>query len=110
MVQYRLSQTTGDNVISPNKAALVIGIMKGYEIDIAKILKRETYDRAVSTNTNLVFLCLLTRICLDELVPVISDIDNFLMIYRTTDLGLTQYHGNFISKDKVGASLLQENI
>ncbi|KAF3671611.1 hypothetical protein FXO37_07944 [Capsicum annuum] len=48
---FKPALTTGDNVISPNKAALVIGIMKGYEIDIAKILKRETYDRAVQRSS-----------------------------------------------------------
>lgn len=39
----RLSITYGDNVLIPDKAALVMGIMEGYEIDIAKLIERKIY-------------------------------------------------------------------
>lgn len=47
----QLSPTMGDNVLSLDRAALVLGIIEGCEINVAKILAREDYDRAVSIDT-----------------------------------------------------------
>lgn len=41
LVRHRLSPTMTNNVLSPDRATLVTGIMEGYEIDIAKILMRD---------------------------------------------------------------------
>lgn len=60
MVQYRLGLTMGENILSPGRASLVVGIIKGYEIDIAKNLEREIHNWAMNTDTNLAFPCLLT--------------------------------------------------
>lgn len=38
LMHHRLSPTYGYNVLSPDKAFLVMGIMEGYEIDIAKLI------------------------------------------------------------------------
>lgn len=53
-------------MLSPDRAAIVIGIIEGDEIDIAKILVREIHDRAASTNTNLAFPCFFMQIFMDE--------------------------------------------
>lgn len=67
LVRHHLSPTNGDNILSPNRATLVPKIMKGYEIDIAKIIAREIHDWVVSTETILTFPCLLMQqLCLDE--------------------------------------------
>lgn len=66
LVRHRLSTTKGENMLSHDRAALVAGNMKGYDINIAKIIMRDIYNREVSTVTNLEFLYLLTQICLEE--------------------------------------------
>lgn len=40
-------------------------------------------------------------------MSMLTDIDHFVMVHRTTDLGLIRDQANPISKAKVGASLLQ---
>lgn len=55
-----------DKILSPDRAAMVVGIMDGYTIDIAKILAREIRGLAVSTDANLAFPYLLMHICFDE--------------------------------------------
>lgn len=44
-----------DNILSPDRVALVVDIMKGYNIDVSEILAREIYNRVVSTNSILDF-------------------------------------------------------
>lgn len=52
---HRLSRIDGNNILSPNRALLVAGIIEGYEINIAKIISGKIYDRAISTDTILEF-------------------------------------------------------
>lgn len=59
LVHHRLSPTNGDNMLSPERATLVIGIIEGYDIDVAKIIARDIRDWAVSTGTTLAFPCIL---------------------------------------------------
>lgn len=90
-----------------DRATLVVGIMEGYEIDVTKILEMEIHGQAMSMDTILAFPCLLTLICDDERAPVIFTVYQFLMVHRITDLDLIQDYANLISKDKIGATLLQ---
>lgn len=50
-------------------------------------------------NTNLVFPFLLTHIFLDERLSVISKVDYFMTMYKTTDLRLIRDHSFPISKN-----------
>lgn len=75
MVCHRLSPMNEDNILSPFQDSMVVGIMEGYEIDLAKLIVREIHNQVVSTNTTLVFSCLLTQICLDQGVPKLSFVD-----------------------------------
>lgn len=61
----------------------------------------------MSTDSNLFFLYLLMHICLDEWVDILMYMDHFVMVHRTTYLGLIRDNANLISKAKVRASLLQ---
>lgn len=44
LVHHRLSTTHGENMLGPDKASLVVGIMVGYEIDVANWIAREIQD------------------------------------------------------------------
>lgn len=50
----------GDNVLSLDRAILVVGIMDGYGIDVARLISREVRNWVVSIYTTLAFPCLLT--------------------------------------------------
>lgn len=61
----------GDNVLSPDRASVVVGIMVGYDIDVSKIMDREIRDWVVNTDTTLTFSSLLTQIFQEGGVPKI---------------------------------------
>lgn len=107
LVRHRLGPTIGDNTFSPNKATLIVGILEENDIDIAKIITCEIQDRVMSTGTSLAFLCLMTKICLDNRVPIIPEVDNFTVDHRTIDLGLIRDQANPISRIKISVVLLQ---
>lgn len=44
MKLHHLSHTNGDNILSIDRATLVVHIMEAYEIDIAKTIKYEISD------------------------------------------------------------------
>lgn len=66
----------GDKILSPDRAALVVCIIKGFEIYVA-IIARDIRDRVLNINTNLAFLCLLMQICLDKGVFVLPNVNYF---------------------------------
>lgn len=74
LLQYRLSATKGGNILSPDRASLVVGIMEGYEIDEAKLIVRKIHDQVLSIYTTLAFQCLLIMICLEEGVQEIAGV------------------------------------
>lgn len=57
-MHHHLSPTNRDNLMSPGRASLVVGIIEGCEIDIAKIIAWDIRDQSISTNTDLTFLYL----------------------------------------------------
>lgn len=59
LVHYYLSPIKRDNMLSPNRASLVAGIIEGNKIDVVRFIAKEICDRMVSTNTTLTFSCLL---------------------------------------------------
>lgn len=87
LVFHPFSPTAKDNILSPNRVALVAGIVEGYDIDIAKIISWEISDKYVSTDTSSAFLCLLKHMCLDDRVSMLSNVDNFVTFHWTTYLG-----------------------
>lgn len=56
LVRHRLCPINRDNVLSLDHAALVAGIMAGYDIDMAKLIAREIYNQEVSTDIVLAFI------------------------------------------------------
>lgn len=102
LVHHKLSPIKRDNMLSPDRATLVKGIMDGYEIDITKIIPRYFHDREVSTDTTLAFPYLLTQICPKEGVSEISGVEQYLMVWKTINLCLIKDVTNPVSKAKVG--------
>lgn len=100
-ILHKLIQKTGDNFLIPDRAALVVGFMDLYGIHIPNIIVREICNRDMSTNTSLDFPCMLVKFCLDDMVLVLSNVDNFMIIHWTTYLGLIWDHSNMISRVKV---------
>lgn len=47
-------------MLIPDRDALIVDIMEGYEIYVANIIAIEIHDWAISIDTTLFFLCLLT--------------------------------------------------
>lgn len=86
--------------------ALVVGIIKGYEIDVDKIISKKIHNWEVSTYTTLAFPCLLTQICLNEGVQIFQLLINFSVVMRMIDLGLSDIMQIPIPKAKLGAILL----
>lgn len=65
-MRHYLSPTNRDNMLNSDRATLVVGIIKGYEIEISKIISWEIRDRMVNMNISLAFPSLLTQLCLDQ--------------------------------------------
>lgn len=40
IVWHRLCPTYGDNVLIPDRATLIVGIMEGYELNVAQLIFR----------------------------------------------------------------------
>lgn len=94
----KLSLTIGDNVMGPDKVALITSIMVCYETDVAKWIIRETRDWATNIDTFMDLNFMLTQIYLDAGVPELLGIDQFLRPKTTTDIGLIKDIANQISK------------
>lgn len=47
---HKLCPTYGDNILSPDRATLIAGIIEGYELDVAKWRAKELRDRVMSTD------------------------------------------------------------
>lgn len=76
-------------MISPVKVALIAGLMVGYEFDVAQFISREILEQAVGgEKVILASSCLLTKIFLKVGVPELPDIDQYIELKTTTDLGL----------------------
>lgn len=65
LVRHRLSPTYGDNVLNLDRATLFVSIIRGYKIDVPKLIVRDIFGPAVSTDTSLTFLYFFMQLCLD---------------------------------------------
>ncbi|KAF3654962.1 hypothetical protein FXO38_00067 [Capsicum annuum] len=107
--RYSLCRTNGDNELSPVYATLIEGVMSGYEFYITQFISREISDRAVGIDVILAFPCLLTQIFFEVGVPVLIKVYQYIESKNTTDLELTWYTANPMTrKEKQRAVMLDE--
>lgn len=106
-VIHQLISIDRENIFSHDKVKFIDGILDGYDIDIAKIITQEINDKAISKDTSFPFPFLYMKIYLDKRVPVLTNMDNFLMTHKTTNLLLIWDQTNPIYRSKIGVSLLK---
>lgn len=70
-------------------------------IGIATFLVHEIWDSAVELKTSILFLCPVTQNYFEFDIPIMQNIDQFVVVHGTIDLGLIQDPMNPMSRVKV---------
>lgn len=70
LVLHRLSPTVADNVLTYNRAELVVALVEGLSIDFAKILIIVIHERDFKSSATFPFACLIFHLCRDVGVPI----------------------------------------
>lgn len=61
--------------------------MEGYDVNIARLIAKEIWDKEVQTETNILFSLLVTQLCLEVGVLILSEVYNFRVFFCTTNMG-----------------------
>uniref|UniRef100_M1D9C2 Integrase core domain containing protein n=1 Tax=Solanum tuberosum TaxID=4113 RepID=M1D9C2_SOLTU len=70
LVRNRVSPTKADNQLTWDRVVMVAAMVAGVEIDFARMLLTEIYERAFKTSTIYPFPCLIFQLCRDSGVPI----------------------------------------
>ncbi|MCD7462477.1 hypothetical protein HAX54_048616 [Datura stramonium] len=75
VVRLRLLPTGEDNTLSKDRVVLVVSLVSGFPLNIGAIIIEEMNCRVVKLSTSLPFPCLITRLCREAYVPILTGID-----------------------------------
>ena len=70
LVRNRVSPIKDDNQLTWDRAVMVATLVARVEIDFARMLLAEIYERAFKTSTIYPFPCLIFQLCRDSRVPI----------------------------------------
>lgn len=95
LARHRLCQTTGDDILSPVWAAMIVSFIIGYKFDVVELLSQDIRDHVVGGKKALLaYPSMITQICLVVGVLELPGIDEMIEDRRTTYLGLIRDAAN----------------
>ncbi|KAG5591028.1 hypothetical protein H5410_041542 [Solanum commersonii] len=94
--RVEVSPTKADNQLTWDKAAMVVALVAGVEIDFARMLLAEIHERTFKTSTTFPFSCLIFQLCRDSGVPI-WHCDRLIHPTGTLDIGLIRDEANVVT-------------
>ena len=93
LVRHCLSPTAADNIVTWDRAVLMVMMIAGFKVDFAWLLQAVMHERAFKVTTTYPFTCMIFALCWTAGVPI-WHIDQLKTPQGTVDVGLIRDEAN----------------
>ena len=70
IVRHCLSPTVADNIVTWDRAVLMVVMIAGFEVDFVWLLQAVMHERAFKVTTTYPFPCMIFSLCRSACVPI----------------------------------------
>ena len=93
LVRHYLSPTAAHNIVTWDRAVLMVVMIAGFEVDFACLLHTVMHERAFKVTTTYPFPCMIFALCRSAGVPI-WHVDQLKTPQGTVDVGLIRDEAN----------------
>ena len=87
LVRHCLSPTAADNIMTWDRAVLMVAMIAGFKVDFAWLLQAVMHERAFKVTATYPFPCMIFALCRSTGVPI-WHVDQLKTTQGTVDVGL----------------------